>query len=178
MKNISHKWTSSVHKGFTVLEFLVVMIIMAILIGLILVGLTAARANGRDQSRISNLHTIAVGLEQYKDICREYPADLISGESCLDLAPATLGSLVANIDDYNFNQSSTAEYQYVPIAPDGVSTDVCSGYHLYVRLETDHDAFTGAKFDSSSSTVTPCIGQTLRTGINAFSTAKIFDLHK
>lgn len=172
MKNISPR-------GFTVLEFLVVMVIMAILIGLVLVGLTAARANGRDQARISNLHTIAVGLEQYHDICREYPADLIATETCAELGSANLGTIIDHIDSYNFNATPTAEYQYIPIAPDYANTAICSGYHLYVHLETNHDSFTGAKFNSSNtSNVVTCQSQNPGEGINAATTAKIFDLHK
>ena len=169
MKKISHK-------GFTILEFLIVMVIMAILIGLILVGLTAARANARDESRVADLHNIAVGIEQYHDICREYPADLTPSQSC---GTVTLGSLIPNIATYNFNQSPTAEYQYIPIAFDALHTTPCIGYHLYVHLETDHDSFTGAKFNSSNtSSVTACSSQAPGEGIDAGITPKIFDLHK
>jgi prepilin-type N-terminal cleavage/methylation domain-containing protein len=164
------------HKGFTLLEFLVVMVIMAILIGLILVGLTAARANARDESRIADLHTIAVGLEQYHDVCREYPADLVPSQNC---GSVTLESFIPNIASFHFNQTPTAEYQYIPIAADSINTGTCVGYHLYVHLETDHNAFTGAKFNSSNtSNVEACMSQNPGEGIDASTTPKIFDLHK
>jgi prepilin-type N-terminal cleavage/methylation domain-containing protein len=53
------------NRGFTVVEVLVTLVIMAILVGLGTVGLRATLANGRDAERKDDIETIARGLELY-----------------------------------------------------------------------------------------------------------------
>lgn len=53
------------NRGFTVVEVLVTLVIMAILMGLGTVGLRATLANGRDAERQTDIETIARGLEVY-----------------------------------------------------------------------------------------------------------------
>lgn len=52
-------------RGFTVVEILVTLVVMAILLGLGTVGLRATLANGRDAERQADIETIARGLERY-----------------------------------------------------------------------------------------------------------------
>jgi prepilin-type N-terminal cleavage/methylation domain-containing protein len=129
-------------KGFTVLEFLIVVAIMAILIGLILVGLTAARKNSRDQSRVSNVQNIAVGLAQFYDICRVYPVSLDSTTvyPCLD--NKTFASLVPDIEKFAFNTGG--EYFYASLA-DPIEADVCTSMHVGVLLETSDASYKATK---------------------------------
>lgn len=107
------------HKGFTVLEFLIVIAIMSILVGLILVGLTAARTNARDQEKISNLQKIALGIQQYHDICNQYPSDLDDQETCPDLQAqgATLKTIIPEIMDYHLT-----EWDYLVVKPVNIIT--------------------------------------------------------
>lgn len=135
--------------GFTVLELLIVLGIMTILIALVLVGLTRARSHARDEQRVANLQTIALALQQYHDVCKEYPHNLKAIETCDALSPANLGSFIANIDDYRVGlDGQSSEYDYVPLA-DNNFPDTCTGYHLYTILESDTAiAAKGAKFNS------------------------------
>lgn len=50
--------------GFTVVELVITMAIMAILLGLAVVSLISTQANGRDAERKSDIETIARGIEQ------------------------------------------------------------------------------------------------------------------
>lgn len=52
-------------RGFTVVEVLVTLVVMAILLSLGTVGLRASLANGRDAERKADIETIARGLEVY-----------------------------------------------------------------------------------------------------------------
>jgi len=52
-------------KGFTLIEMLIVVAIIAILSGLILTGLSSARKQARDARRMSDLANIASQLEVY-----------------------------------------------------------------------------------------------------------------
>lgn len=55
-------------RGFTIVELVIVMVIMAILLGLGFVSLTRSQANARDAKRKSDVAAIARGLEtRYKE---------------------------------------------------------------------------------------------------------------
>jgi prepilin-type N-terminal cleavage/methylation domain-containing protein len=60
-------------KGFSLIELLVVVAIMAILIGLSAFGLQQARESARDGQRKSDLETIRTGLSFYRSDCNAYP---------------------------------------------------------------------------------------------------------
>jgi prepilin-type N-terminal cleavage/methylation domain-containing protein len=59
-------------RGFTVVEVLITLTIMAILFGLGTVGLRSSLANARDAERLSDIQTIARGLEQRYDTTYSY----------------------------------------------------------------------------------------------------------
>ncbi len=52
-------------RGFTVVEVLVTLVVMAILLSLGTVGLRASLANGRDAERQADIESLARGLEMY-----------------------------------------------------------------------------------------------------------------
>lgn len=149
--------TNSLQKGFTVLEFLIVIAMMTVLVGLILVGLTAARKNSRDQARVSNIQNVVVGLTQFYDICREYPPTLDSTivYDCLDNKPFT--SLVSDVDKFQFNAGS--EYYYVALA-DLSDPDTCTGFHIGVTLEGSSTSFANSKTGAPASSEV-CNGTTI-----------------
>lgn len=53
------------NRGFTVVEVLVTLVIMAILLGLGTLGIRSTLANGRDAERQADIETIARGLERF-----------------------------------------------------------------------------------------------------------------
>lgn len=63
-------------KGFTLVELLVVMTIIAILAGLGLVSYQGARKSARDGKRKADLEQIRSALEMYRADNGTYPADL------------------------------------------------------------------------------------------------------
>ena len=60
-------------KGFTLIEILIVVAIIAILASVVLVGLGPTQQAGRDARRISDLHEVQNGLELYYNKCGYYP---------------------------------------------------------------------------------------------------------
>ena len=165
------------HKGFTVLEFLIVVAIMAILVSLILVGLNAARTNARDQEKISKLQKVALGIEQYHDICREYPANLIPAQTCNELNGGSLETLIPDIADYNFN--SGAEFNYTAIALDPLDQNSCSSFHLWVQLEKGRDT-NASRFDSVNlvTGAAVCAVSTSPAQKDATTDLTVYDIHK
>jgi len=125
--------TSKQNQGFTVIEFLVVIAIMSILLGIALAGINLSRERARDDVRVSEMQTIMLALEQFRDACLQYPTAISK------TATVKIGSCPYQLDDFLTNQGSVydSKYSYVGIADDDSSR--CVGYHLGVEMETDHN---------------------------------------
>ncbi|MDB4984357.1 MAG: hypothetical protein JWM20_536 [Patescibacteria group bacterium] len=145
------------HKGFTVLELLIVIAIMCILIGLILVGLNAARSHARDEDKVTNIQTVVVGLTQFFDVCRSYPSVLDPNDpsaTCSNLGNKTIADFIPGLDAYHFNQAGS-DFHYAGLVTDTGSpltdTSVCTNFHIGVDLEGTSDGFpTKSKFGPSN----------------------------
>lgn len=74
-------------QGFTLIEILIVVAIIAILASVVLVGLGPTQQAGRDARRISDLASIQQGLELYYGKCGYYPGTLTSG-TCSGALPS------------------------------------------------------------------------------------------
>lgn len=132
----SHSMIRNERKGFTLIEILIVVAIIAILASVVLVGLGPTQQAGRDARRISDLREVQNGLELYFNRCGFYPGQAApaSGACTFTAAPAdwaalttvltTSGIGVTNVpNDPNTNQS------YVYGSTDG------SGYVMGAKLE-------------------------------------------
>jgi prepilin-type N-terminal cleavage/methylation domain-containing protein len=60
-------------KGFTLIEILIVVAIIAILASIVLVGLGPSQQSGRDARRLSDLREVQNGLELFYNKCGYYP---------------------------------------------------------------------------------------------------------
>jgi prepilin-type N-terminal cleavage/methylation domain-containing protein len=70
-------------KGFTLIEILIVVAIIAILASIVLVGLGPSQQAGRDARRLSDLREVQNGLELYYNDCGYYPgAAVAAGAAC------------------------------------------------------------------------------------------------
>ncbi len=126
-------------KGFTLIEILIVVAIIAILASVVLIGLGPTQQAGRDARRISDLRQVQNGLELYFQRCGFYPGQVAppppSNCSGAGIAPANWASLqpvltgsgigISNVpNDPNSSQS----YFYGTSGTGG-------GYVLGARLE-------------------------------------------
>ncbi len=66
-------------KGFTLIEILIVVAIIAILASVVLVGLGPTQQSGRDARRISDLREVQNALELFYNKCGFYPGTAPSG---------------------------------------------------------------------------------------------------
>lgn len=141
--------------GFTVLEFLVVIFIMTILVSLVLISFTRARQRARDEVRIAGVQNIMLALEQYRAVCRNYPANL---DLTFDNYCSTNPSVSMQLDNFISQipplPEITEEYIYATFAQNtnGVK---CTHYHIAVVLEDDNDVF-GEDSDFDSTTEPDC----------------------
>lgn len=142
------KTLKKAQRGFTIIELLIVIAIIAILAGLVLNNFQGAQAKARDTQRVTDINNIHSKLEEYYNENGAYPstivaADLpgIDAESLNDpdgnaivanaaVADATAAGAVANPDTDN-------EYLYVPYPT--ACTDDCTGYVLKTFIERPSD---------------------------------------
>ncbi len=145
------KTLKNAQRGFTIIELLIVIAIIAILAGLVLNNFQGAQAKARDTQRVTDTNNVHSKLEEYYNENGAYPstvvaADLpgIDAESLNDpdgtaivanaaVADQTAAQAVANPD-------TDAEYLYIPY-PTGC-TDDCTGYVLKTFIERPGDNTT------------------------------------
>ncbi len=104
--------------GFTLIEILIVVAIIAILSSVVLVGLGPTRRLGRDSRRISDINEVQQGLELYNNKCGYYPGTAQVSSPCgsfssistwANLTAALTGS---NLDISNVPNDPTAGSTY------------------------------------------------------------------
>jgi len=117
-----------ISKGFTLIEMLIVITIIALLASLILVGMGGARAKTRDSRRIADLHNVMNALELYYAKNYYYPQS-ISTWADLDAELIGAGIGVSRIPkDPLTNTGKNYEY--------GVEDTDYQDYVLGAKLET------------------------------------------
>jgi prepilin-type N-terminal cleavage/methylation domain-containing protein len=96
--------------GFTLIEILIVVAIIAILASVVLVGLGPTQQAGRDARRISDLSEVQNGLELYYNKNGNYP-DPSSGQTWSALQTLLTGAGVG-VSSVPSDPSSNRSYQY------------------------------------------------------------------
>ena len=133
--------------GFTLIEMLVVIAIIAILTGIIISGLVGSRAKARDAKRASDLSQIALALEQYFDRCDQYPANITASNlttinTGCPSSPSQV-SLANFISKIPTDPSTNASYGYV------TNGTPPSDFVLYTTFETTNSVMSQSAPNSS-----------------------------
>jgi prepilin-type N-terminal cleavage/methylation domain-containing protein len=121
----------SKNKGFTLIEILIVVAIIAILASVVLVGLGPTQQAGRDARRLSDLSEVQNGLELYYNKCGIYPGGT-GGAAC---TAVTLTSPDGAATGGAYNQMATAiigadlGVSSIPVDPSD------AGLHVYSYAE-------------------------------------------
>lgn len=132
---------SSLKKGFTLVEVLIVILIIALLMAFIIPQVLRGPAAARDATRISHVGTLAVALESYRSAKREYPAP---GNGCMNATSGAGKELVEggfitadrfpeDPDKNNTSGSCQGEYLYVRTPVNGIQN---AGFVVFSKLET------------------------------------------
>jgi prepilin-type N-terminal cleavage/methylation domain-containing protein len=115
--------------GFTLIEIIVVITIMGVLSAIIYGSFNSAKAQSRDQRRISDIAGLQLALETYFNQNHQYPTDLQT------LVPDYIPSIPV---------SPTGEsYNYFPMG--NSSSGPCISYQLWVKLETNNGTASSSK---------------------------------
>ena len=129
--------------GFTLIEMLVVIAIIAILTGIIITGLVGSKAKARDAKRASDLSQISLAVEQFFDRCDVYPTSLNTG----DTGPMTNGSYACP-NDASGNPITLGNFiSVIPIDPTNSGVYVYS----YATNSTYTDYVLHTTFEASNS---------------------------
>jgi prepilin-type N-terminal cleavage/methylation domain-containing protein len=177
LQNIFHKESDMSQRktmpklvsGFTLIEVIVVIGIMATLTVIAYTSFDSAKAINRDQQKVSDIGVIQLSLELFFNQNRQYPMELV------DLVPQYLPSLPIPP-----SQASDPDYQYnyVPLTHDS-SGNVCTSYQLWTSFETSNVVLSGKKgFDSTSlpnAGLNICGGGSYNT-IDASSGSRVYDI--
>lgn len=118
-------------RGFTVVEVLVTMVIIAILLGLGTVGLRSSLANARDAERQADIETIARGLEQYYNRGNPYYT-----------AGVTKGSYPGSNMVISFDGGGWCDTAYFKDANQAAKYSVCRWYYEEVLPGVSKQALT------------------------------------
>lgn len=124
-------------QGFTLVELIIVMAIMAILTSVIWPALNDARDKGFDAKRIAEADGVVKALEQHILEYRVYPDDGGSNNEInlsgvmSDLVP----EFTSTLPDENISGTTTVIYRYC-------ATDDLENYHLRVLLIEDNNPST------------------------------------
>lgn len=110
-------------QGFTIVELLVVIVVIAILVALTLPNLFGLQRRARDDTRKNDLKNVQQALETYYNDNNAYPAALAS------LATEYINAVPAD--------PQGGAYTYTP-APANCTT-TCTTYTLSATLENDND---------------------------------------
>lgn len=104
--------------GFTLLEMLVVIFIIAIISTLAYVSLEGARSKGRDTRRLSDVNQLRQALELYRDSEGSYPANLptssqplVGGSGRTYLAPVPCDPRTRL--PYGYSLTPTGDYRLI-----------------------------------------------------------------
>lgn len=127
-------------RGFTLIEMLIVVAIIAILAGVVLTGITGFQASARDTKRIGDLRNVQNYLELYFNRCGYYPGS-IAGGSCSTSDPASWTALESMMESEGF----TSSFPQDPVAAQtyyyGSSADNLQ-YVLGATLERDNNVLS------------------------------------
>jgi len=115
----------SQRKGFTIVEVLIVIAIMAVLSAIIYSSFNQARVESRDKKRFSDISLIKLALEQYFNKVGQYPTTLSA------LVPAYLPAIPTPPS----GGPAQSSYTYTPFTQINPTSPICNTYQLSTTFE-------------------------------------------
>lgn len=147
-------------RGFTLIEILIVVAIIAILASVVLVGLGPTQRQGRDARRISDLQQIQNGLELYFNHCGWYPGGANcsawsttnggSNAAFVSMGTALTGTSAIGVPTVPNDPTNVAPYQYE------YASASANSYTLAATLEDANNAALRNSIHSSNSNGVDC----------------------
>jgi prepilin-type N-terminal cleavage/methylation domain-containing protein len=158
------KTVNKIQQGFTIIELLIVIAIIAILAGLVLNNFQGAQAKARDTQRITRINAVHSKLEEFYNEANGYPASASSTANFPgidvnavkdprggDMSNTIVADNAAMLAVANPTSGAGNEFAYVTY-PTGCSLALsggtysgtaCNGYRLMTFVERPSVAITG-----------------------------------
>lgn len=143
-------------KGFTLIEMLIVITIIAVLASMILVGMGGARAKSRDTRRIGDLHNVMNALELYYSLKGTYPLDTCNSAASWDEFADELTQADIGVSRIPKDPLNTDLYYYRYSANDN-GTDYVLGAQLEQQDASLDDDIDGTKYGINCDGLVYCI---------------------
>ncbi|HEX6415906.1 MAG TPA: prepilin-type N-terminal cleavage/methylation domain-containing protein [Candidatus Saccharimonadales bacterium] len=145
---------NSTRAGFTIVELLIVIVVVAILAAIVTVAYNGIQGRARDSRRVQDMKTIVKGLEIYKTNNGSYPAP-VSTTGAAGWEVSTTGSAATNF--LSALVSSSSGISKVPVDPTntGVVGDLAPAasknnyeyfYYRYAAGDNGCDSSKGAYY--------------------------------
>jgi len=145
--------------GFTLVEIITVIAIMGVLSAIVYGSFNSARAQSRDQRKVSDMSGIQLALETYFNQNHEYPTNLQT------LVPQYIPSIpIPPMSD---------KYHYFPMGYNNAGP--CISYQLWIKLETNNSTAISAK-KGFNSTLSPLPNGMVYCGNGTADTVDATDL--
>jgi prepilin-type N-terminal cleavage/methylation domain-containing protein len=124
---------SAFHRGFTLIELMIVIVILGILMATILPRLSGAQARARDTGRLADLTAISQALELYFDDFGSYPEPNTVGTPVC-LTPGSSFSFESVFETYFKANAIPAPNATEVIDVNDDDTAECTGGYMYIPL--------------------------------------------
>ncbi len=143
------KMITKTRKGFTLIEILIVVAIIAILASVVLIGLGPTQQAGRDARRLSDLHQVQNGLELYYNRCGFYPGPAQPAAGACDVyaAAASWAAMTTSLTTLKGGGASPFGILTVPKDP------VSGKTYYYAQTATGQSYIVGALLDNTNNQV-------------------------
>ena len=128
--------------GFTLLELVIAIGIIAVLSVVAVVNLSSIQQNTRDVKRMSDLRLIQGSLEQYYADQHVYPQNFGTNLTSAGGTRVYLNKVPTE------PQSSNQPYLYAA-KPDGCTATTCTNYCLYAALENANNSIKGSPYNTT-----------------------------
>ncbi|MES2470887.1 MAG: prepilin-type N-terminal cleavage/methylation domain-containing protein [Patescibacteria group bacterium] len=141
-------------KGFTLIELMVVVTIIAILSGVVMSNFGSSRAKARDTKRVSDIASLQLAAAQYFEKCDNYPTKMssLSTPSCT-LNPGTSEQQIVNLGLFMSRvptDTDNTPYKYAYMKD---SSGKIVDYHISATLEVPTSTALNDDTDFSSNSV-------------------------
>jgi len=170
-KSKKEKTITKLINGFTLIEIVVVISIMAVLSVIIYSSFDASKAVSRDQERVSDISTIQLALEQYFNKYGVYPLTLRG------LVPTYLLEIMKDPSNGIYYSDN-----YFPITKTQ-NTSNCISYQLWTKFERNNNYVLSKKgFNSGAlpSNMYECVGDVIgesgHNTVNASTDPLVYDV--
>ena len=163
-------------KGFTLIELMVVILIIAILSGIVMAQFSVAKAKSRDGKRVADIAQIQLAIQLYFDRCNQYPRASATG--LLATVEITSGGIA---DGCPSGVTLGTFLNQLPTPPSGGVTDATNTYtyryivHTTGTVRDDYYLFT--RLETASAAKNDDVDGTIPSSLTGWSTTEQINLN-